>query len=338
MKKYYSVFYAIQTFPVYISRKSTGNFRSIILLIILVFAQMARPQKSTNVDTIQWDSILVDSIHRSYAYYVPEGLKPDPKLIFVLHGSTMTSEQMIVITGNQFNSLTDEGKNAIIVYPQGYKNHWNDCRDSGTYEANLLDMNDGKFFEKIIKELGGRYNIGKRNVFVIGYSNGGQLCFKLAKEQPGMFRGYATIGANLPLDSNNCYSENVPVSMMIINGTKDPINPYEGGSVIVGSEENYGDVMSTKATVQYWANLMRCNDLIETITDLPNLSKTDNSTVSRMDYFCEASNKMVSHVEIINGGHTIPNPRFTSWPKYLGHVNGDINLPEIILDYFHSLK
>jgi len=310
-----------------------------MLLILLAFMQTVTSQQAKDAAAIQWGTILVDSTQRSYAFYVPEGIKPSPKLIFVLHGSTMTTKQMIMVTGNQFNTLADNGKDVIIVYPQGYKKHWNDCRESGAYEANLLDLGEGRFFGQIIHELERQYNIEKQNIFVTGYSNGGHLGFKLAREQPDMFKGFAIIGANLPVTSNNdCKAGNVPVSIMIANGTEDPINPYQGGRVASGSEHNYGDVMSTEATVQYWTDLMKCNELIETNTDFPNRTAIDSSNVLRKDYFCRENKKMVSHIQIINGGHTIPNPTFTSWPKYLGNTNKDINLPEIIFNYFYSLE
>lgn len=163
--------------------------------------------------------------------------------------------------------------------------------------------------------------------------------FKLAKENPTLFKGFAVINANLPLESNNdSILENKAVSILIANGTADSINPYNGGKVVWGDGKDRGSVVSTMNWVKYWKNLMICNAIIETKKQIPDIDKSDSSTVTVYDYKCEKLRKKIELIEIKNGGHIIPNPTFNAWPEYLDNVNKDINLPELILEFFDSLK
>lgn len=285
------------------------------------------------------DSIKIDNIFRSYESYIPKVITKQPKLIFVLHGSTMTTKQMLNLTGNQFNQEQNASNNRIIVYPQGFETYWNDCRKSATYSANLLNLNEVGFFKTIISKFENEFDVDRSEVFIVGWSNGGHMVYKLAKENPTLFKGFAVINANLPEESNNdCISENKPVSILIANGTADSINPYNGGKVVLGDGKDRGSVVSTMNSIKYWKDLMKCEEIIETKRELPDTDKSDSSTVILYDYECERLGKKIELIEIKNGGHIIPNPTFNEWPEYLGNINRDINLPALILDFFDSLK
>ena len=137
---------------------------------------------------------------------------------------------MQVLTGGQFDKLADQYKDIIVVYPQGYGRYWNDCRKSATFVTRKLNVDDVAFFDSMVKYFKDNYAIDEQNVFATGYSNGAQMCFKLAKERPGIFKGFAAVAANLPAVANDeCIQTNRPVSMLLLNGTADPINPYNGG-------------------------------------------------------------------------------------------------------------
>lgn len=184
-----------------------------------------------------------------------------------------------------------------------------------------------------------KYNIDKNEVFATGVSGGGQMCFKLAKEKPELFKGFAAISASLPVESNNdCFESNKAVSILIMNGTSDPINPYNGGEMISNDGEKRGAVMSTQQTIEYWLNLLKCDSTIKTENIYPDINKNDNSTAIEYDYKCVATNKEIKLIKIINGGHNIPNPTFFLWPKKVGNVNKDINAPKIIFEYFMNLQ
>jgi len=281
--------------------------------------------------------LFVGNLQREFYYHAPKGVSEKPQLIFVLHGSTGTPEVAQLSTGHQFDKLADESKDAIIVYPAGYHKYWNDCRKVATYDAKKQNIDDVAFFGKMIAYFKERYHIDTARVFAVGHSNGGHMCYKLAKEKPEWFKGVAAISASLPVDENNdCYDAHQPVSVLVMNGTSDPINPFNGGEVVAGDGQKRGAVRSTDQTIQYWIENDSCN-AAPTITNFPDLDASDNSTAAAYLYQNAMTGKQVELVKITNGGHVIPNPTFSLWPKSLGNVNKDINAPKIIWDFFKGL-
>ena len=318
------------------------RFLSSFFCIITIITFLTSPVNTfgqRGLHALQAGSVKVDTMEREFYYYIPKTISQNPDLVFVIHGSGMTARLMKLITGDQFEKIADSTKNVIIVYPQGYLKYWNDCRKSATYDTKLQHVNDVGFFVKMIDFFSGKYHINPKEVFAIGYSNGGEMCYKLAEEKPELFKGFAAISANMPVETNNdCYQSNQPVSMLVMNGTSDPINPYNGGAIILPDGKNRGTVVSTDNTIRYWTSLDKCDTTLKTIHQFPDINKSDSSVAIEEDYECPVTNKKITLLKIINGGHIIPNPGFNFWPKVLGNVNKDINAPEIIFDYFMSLK
>ena len=281
----------------------------------------------------------VGNLQRMFLYYLPKHLSEAPKLVFVLHGSGMEAKGMQMLTGGQFDKLADRSKDFIVVYPQGYGRYWNDCRKAGSFEARKLDVDDIAFFESMIKYFKQNYTIDEKNVFVTGYSNGAQMCFKLAKERPAVFKGFAAVAANLPVEVNDdCVEARQPVSVLLMNGTADRINPYNGGMVKAGDGKERGVVMSTDQTVQYWLKLDNGDTTSTKEYDFPDVNTSDKSTAVQYTYDCVQSGKKVVLIKVINGGHIFMNAGFHWWPRVLGNVNKDINGPQIIMEFFRSLK
>jgi polyhydroxybutyrate depolymerase len=288
---------------------------------------------------LHYGSIKVDGNDRAFYYYTPKNLSDNPQLLFVIHGSGMTPTGMQELTGYQFNKLADTLKDLVVVYPQAYERFWNDCRKVGKFPSRKLGIDDVVFFEDMITYFQKKFNINDSDVFATGYSNGGHMCFMLAKEKPELFKGFAVVSANLPVASNdNCEGTDRPVNILIMNGTTDPINPYNGGIVKAGDGITRGKVMSTDSTIAYWLKLDQCDSASKTEFTFPDLNKSDHSTVVEDAYTSAATGKKVVLLKVINGGHIFMNSGFHFWPHFLGNANKDINAPAVIMDFFHSLN
>lgn len=283
------------------------------------------------------DTIIVQSQPRVFKHTVPVLNNNNPNIILLLHGSGMNAKFMEEVVGVEFLKQSRKHKESILVYPEGFKGNWNDCRKYASYPAKKDNIDDIQFILDIISTLKKKYSIKNPRVFAAGYSNGGHMCFKLAKLYPETFDGFAVVGANLPVNSNDdCQSSNKPVSILIVNGTSDPVNPYMGGAVVAKDGNTRGSVLSTDDTLKYWLDLIKGRRLKITETKFPNIISSDSSTAQQITYTCADTNKKVSLVKVINGGHHFNNPAFHQWPEYLGNPNQDINLPEIILSFFND--
>ena len=126
--------------------------------------------------------------------------------------------------------------------------------------------------------------------------------------------------------------------MLLLNGTADPINPYNGGVVKAGDGKERGEVMSADQTLQYWLAWTKEIQLHKKCMNFPDINKSDKSTAVEYTYDCVQSGKKVVLIKVINGGHIFMNAGFHLWPRVFGNVNKDISAPQIIMEFFRSLK
>jgi len=250
------------------------------------------------------DSVQIDKNYRTFHFNLPASLHPGASLIFILHGSGGNGIKMMEHTSKLQQEIKNE--NVIVVYPDGYKNFWNECRKAAPSDANIENIDENAFFNSMIDYFDKNYQINMHNVFAIGTSGGGHMAYKLALTEPGRFKAVTAVVANLP-DTNNidCIGTNKPISIMIINGTKDEINPYNGGPVILGSNFNMGDVRSTERTFQYWASLAGYKgDPVKEV--LPDTDPADGKTIERYTYKKKNKPEIIL-LKVINGTHGYPN-------------------------------
>jgi len=248
-----------------------------------------------------------------------------------VHGSTGTGEDVREQTAYEFDQLADK-EGFVVVYPTGYFNHWNDCRGSADYQANIDNIDDINFLKAIEKYLEKELNLSFDYRFSTGHSNGGHFSFKFALEAPEWITAIAPISANLPIDSNlDCQKKGQFVPILLINGTADPVNPYDGGLVSILGNDSRGTVLSTDETMNYWLSLGNCKEEPSKFK-YPNISKPDKSFVKRSVWACDQSPKAMLF-KIIGGGHTIPHTK-SKMPKILGVTNQDFNAGTEIWNFF----
>jgi polyhydroxybutyrate depolymerase len=224
-------------------------------------------------------------------------------LVFVLHGSGGTGKG--TVPGAQKLQAISKRENILLVYPDGYKNYWNECRRAATSAANQESIDENTFFSEMIDYFTKKYHADPQHVFVIGTSGGGHMAYKLALTMPQKIKAITAIIANLPDSVNmDCTAANKPVSVMIINGTNDEVNPYMGGEIkITGAY--LGTVRSTEQTFKYWATLNGFSGEPKE-TKLPDTDPTDGKTIARYSY--QQKGKPSAVLLKVNGGkHDYPN-------------------------------
>ena len=157
----------------------------------------------------------------------------------------------------------------------------------------------------MIDYLKNKAKIDSKKVFVVGTSGGGHMAYKLALTMPDRITAITALIANLP-DTNNldCYEKKLAIPVMIVNGTIDKTNPYNGGEVILG-KDNYGYVRSTDRTFQYWAQLAGYKHNPKMIS-LPDTDPSDGKTIEKYT-FKKRKKPEITLLKVINGKHDYPN-------------------------------
>jgi polyhydroxybutyrate depolymerase len=271
-------------------------------------------------------SLQIDGYERTFIYHVSKHIRPHPKLIIVYHGSKLKSFMMQIMTGHEFDILADQNQDAIVVYPQGYMGNWNDGRIQASYPAKKLNMDDITFTKEIIRYFKEQYHIDPTQIYAVGFSNGGQMAFRLAATVPDLFAAYATIGSTLPAPENNLFAHNPqqPVSIILINGQQDGIVPFNGGEIILKGE-SFGMAESALTTAAYWQAAAGATEIS---------SLQFGQTAIQTNYYNKENHKKVSFVNIKDGGHNMPNKNFRIYISLLGHINKDVDVPAVIWDFF----
>jgi len=267
-----------------------------LLFLALSFLVKAQPSLTS-------DSLLIDGHYRTFHFNKQQSLRNSASLVFVLHGSGGSGKQ---IAGTALKlEAKASAENVLLVYPDGYKQYWNECRKTADSRANIENIDEIAFFDSMISYFKKNYPINERHVFAMGTSGGGHMAYKLAILLPAKFRAVTAIVANLPDDQNmDCADAKDPISIMIINGTDDPVNPYKGG-LIRGAGFNAGTVRSTEKTFQYWASLAGYKgDPVKAI--LPDTDPSDGRTIERYTYR-EKDKPEVVLLKVVGGKHDYPH-------------------------------
>ena len=267
----------------------------------LLFALLSFVAANAQVLT---DSVLIEGHYRIFHFTNPTASLHRPSLIFVLHGSGGDGRGMMKSAAKMEPKA--HSNNALVVYPDGYKRYWNECRKASPAQANLENINEQAFFNGMIQYFRKRYKIDDKHVFAVGTSGGGHMAYKLALTMPRTFKAITAIIANLPDTTNlDCAESGSPVAMMIVNGTEDPINPYNGGVVVLGKNMNMGAVRSTDRTLAYWANLAHYQGK-PVQENLPDMDPNDGKTIERYTYQEKGKPEIVL-LKVIGGKHDYPN-------------------------------
>lgn len=279
------------------TRMRENNFRSISLFVLfnLINCLTASAQ-------VVNDSIMVDGNYRTFHYQAPAPSSKPQHIIFILHGSGGNGMEMMPRSSSLQNIA--EKEKILLVFPDGYKHFWNECRKAATSDANLENIDEQTFFLSMIRRLSSTFGTDTNTAFALGFSGGGHMSYKLALTLPKKFKAITAVVANLPDSSNmDCTASGVPVSVMIVNGTADGVNPYNGGEVKV-SNVKLGTVRSTDQTFHYWSSLAGYSGEPKKET-LPDTVKADSVNIERYSYRSAAKSEVIL-VKVINGTHSFP--------------------------------
>lgn len=283
-------------------------------------------------EPLQATEITVQGLRRTVRLYEPASLADQPSLIIALHGSGGDGERLRRLTGGAFDAVA-ERHGVVVAYPDALGKQWNDCRRLAPYHRTLAGVDDIRFLAEVVRHATEKVGRPFAGVFVVGYSNGGHLVFRLALETPGQFTALAAIGAHLPIaDERACTSSGVPVPMMLVSGTADPLNPWSGGEITTVDGVTLGHILSAEATARYF---IRLNNAASepTVIRHPDNDPDDSTTVTTRRW-CSDNRNCVRMMMVDGGGHTMPSPAAHFPARLVGPTSRDIDGAEAIWGFF----
>ena len=172
------------------------------------------------------DTIDINGVARTYILQLAD-TRPAP-LVIVLHGNTQTGNDMVTRTSWP---AVARREHFGVVFPDGLNRAWADLRPDTRRagRAPPKGTDDVGFIVRLIEKFVADGSADPKRIYVTGVSNGGAMTMSVIGARADLFAAAASVIFNITDDMANAIHPSRPVPMLMINGTADPLIPYEGG-------------------------------------------------------------------------------------------------------------
>jgi polyhydroxybutyrate depolymerase len=265
----------------------------------------------------------VDGVEREYLLHVPGALPVGQAvpLVFVFHGGGGTAAGTMALS--RFNAVADR-EQFLVVYPQGIGRGWNDGRITQVSQAHRENVNDLAFVDALLAHLSRQYRIDPRRVFATGISNGGIFSHYLAAHRAEKIAAIAPVAGGIAQPFDQVFRPAAPVSVLIVQGTADPLVPYAGGRIAGGDGKDRGSIIATDAAVNLWVRANATRAQPETST-LPDRDPGDGCRTQVFAWNGGAAGSAVWLYRVEGGGHTWPGGTQYLPRRFIGRVTNDFD-------------
>jgi len=252
-------------------------------------------------------------------------------VILALHGSNQNAATFRAFLGGAFDRFaTEDG--AVVAYLDGHKGHWNDARLSNRFAGRIEGYDDVAFVRAALDLLVQRYHADPARAYAVGYSNGGQMVIRLVHEIPELLAGAAILSATQPAPENFApdVTQDRPLPVLLLHGTKDPLVPYSGGQASLWGFRPRGPGLSAPDTAAYYADR---NGIIDepTTRRVTRPGRRGAGYVTRTDYR-QAGHHPVTLFTVHGGGHSVPGSKKA--PFLMGRTNRDLDTVAAVSGFF----
>jgi polyhydroxybutyrate depolymerase len=303
---------------------------AVLAALVGYFIYTPAPERPPLSGTLSEGTMEVAGQIRRYRAYVPRDLPKGAPLVLVMHGSGEGPLAVREGTGYGFERLADQHGFAV-VYPKSFGFDWNDCSSISNTAVDGVRADDAGFLDALVDKLVGEWGVDPGRVFAAGISNGGSMAMRLALENPTRYRAVAAALANVPAPQEfQCQPAAQTPSIMILNGTEDPLVPYAGGEInLLGLFYKGGQVISSTASAQYFADR-------NAIAGKPQVTLTQTAQGARVEHARWQATDGRIEVELVTlhgAGHVLPQP-WARRPRLLGPAPAEPNGPALIWAFF----
>jgi polyhydroxybutyrate depolymerase len=282
---------------------------------------------------LQKRTLVVDHRNRSFLLYVPSVVSENDEkrpLVLVFHGGGGTARGIAREVGRSLHTIADR-EGFIVAYPDAVKKTW-DFGAGVVSEALDVRIDDRRFFAALMDELVETQPVDKTRIFATGISRGGQASYFVACQFPDRIRAIAPVAMPMPaFMADACKAKDIGIA--VLNGTDDPLVPYDGGQIKVRRKER-GLVMSTDDTIDFWRQR---NDCDATPTDSAVIDEVNDQTRVLRTTWEQCSQAPVLLYRIEGGGHTWPAGRQYLPPRRIGRVSAEIDGASEIWAFFSKV-
>jgi polyhydroxybutyrate depolymerase len=235
-------------------------------------------------------------------------------LILVFHGGGGYPDA--IRYESRMDELSDR-EGFIVIYPGGTNKRlvkdrileWNDGRPYQDGSPKKVD--DVGFVSAMLDDLRGLLNIDYNRVYAAGFSNGAQLCYRLAKQLTHRIAAIGTVAGQRPA-RDDIPTPPRPISVIQFSGRQDTIAPYDGGSPHFEAKFKT-ELLPVEKTIRSWVEFNGCRPE-------PSAPKRIDQAVMKRWGPCKDETEVVLWT-LEDGGHTWPGGRTLPAAKKWGQGN-----------------
>jgi len=270
---------------------------------------------------------------RTFIVHVPPGFDGKSKVpvVIMLHGAGGSGAGAMPETGWDAKA---EREGFIAVFPDGTPPRpalparfllnprlWDDGSGRGAIAAGKVD--DVGFISAMIDYLETRYAADPERIYCTGFSNGASMTFSVGLNLSNRIAAIAPVSGHLWYrDKQLSY----PVPLLFIIGTKDPLNPIDGGKVALpwGITE---DSPPIEDSLKEWERMLGCGPEVQTARGNGVMEITYNE--------CDRGGE-VEYYRVRGLGHIWPGGTNRLPERWVGKPSDDLNATDVIWDFFKA--
>ena len=265
---------------------------------------------------------------RTYHLHVPVKHASPAALVFVFHGGGGQGSGIERTSG--FDAISDR-EGFVAVYPDGVDRGWNDGRTDAPRQGALRkQVDDLAFVRAMLTDIATVAPIDSKRIYATGMSNGAIFSQYLAAKMADKFAAIAPVAGGIADPFNKEFAPTNPVSVLAINGTRDPLVPFAGGNV---ARVGRGKVISVDDAMHLW--VVRDGTAPEPqVGMLPDTDPTDGCRVTWKKWTGGKNGTEVWLYSEEGAGHTWPGMTQNLPRVIVGSVCKDFEGSEAIWAFF----
>ncbi|MBR1499617.1 MAG: esterase [Bacteroidaceae bacterium] len=190
------------------------------------------------------DSLKIQGQTRRFWLYKPDGTPQDAPLVFVLHGYGNPGQKK-----NWMSRAAEKHKFAVCI-PHG----WKDPKGQPSWNVGYpfqegWQVDEVAGMEKLARYVQKKYGLSRRNTFMTGMSNGGEMCYLTAYSKQKTFKAVAPVSGLTMEWIYRTMEAPGPMPLFEIHGTADHVSEWNGD---LEDKGGWGAYMPVPLAIGYW--------------------------------------------------------------------------------------
>jgi len=277
-----------------------------------------------------------NGLKRHYVVHVPpgcDGNTPVP-IVIMFHGGGGKARGAMEETG--WSAKADK-ENFLAVYPEGVPRDpsrrasfvanpqsWNDGSQRAIVAASLKKIDDVGFVNAMLDDLSVKFRVDPHRLYATGFSNGASMAFRAGRALSTRLAAIAPVAGSDWLDEPRPAQS---LSLLYLTGTEDPLNPLEGGEIMLG-EKPAGNKPPVREFIHKWVQLLGCAPEPKVIHD--------KDGVKGIAYISCHGNAEVVFYTVAGMGHFWPGGMSHLPEQVIGKSSNKISATDVIWEFFRK--